>query len=609
MCGITGYIGKESAVPILFQGLKQLEYRGYDSSGIGVIARKKIKVSKKKGKLAVLGNHIQDLPESSVGIGHTRWATHGIVSDENSHPHVSQDGRVAIVHNGIIDNFYDLKKELLEQGLTFQSETDSEVIAQLIAQNLENDPEEAVTRALTKLEGTYGLLILFTEYPDIIIGAKKGSPLVVGVKKDAMFIASDAAAFIAYTQQVIYLEDNEIVVIKANDYKTMNMQKTIVAKSIESLDWENEAIQKGSHDHFLLKEIYEQPEVVTRAYGGGGRFIQDFGTVKLGGLNLAREELFAVRRIEITGMGTALYAGLIGSYLFESLARIPTKVTDASEMIYTNPIVQKDTLYFAVSQSGETADTITAVREIQNKGGKVLGIINSPGSTIARMCKGGVYIHAGPEVSVAATKTFISQVTVFTLLAMLFGRMRDISLVQGKRYIQELQQIPDKIKEIFTQEDHIREIAQKYHKYYNFIYVARGINYPIALEGALKLKEINYTYAEGYSAGNLKHGPLALISEDMPSVFIAVKSPTFEKILANIQEVKSRNGKVIVVTNLEDERITKLADNIIKIPDTDELFSPLLTIIPLQLFAYHIAKACGRNIDQPRNLAKCVTVE
>jgi glucosamine--fructose-6-phosphate aminotransferase (isomerizing) len=611
MCGIVGYKGESNAVNILMQGLKRLEYRGYDSSGIGIIARKKIRIVKKAGKLAILENAVRQskLSKTTLGIGHTRWATHGIVNDANAHPHLSGDKRVAIVHNGIIDNYTTLKKDLLKDGFKFNSDTDSEVIAQLISKYLKNDPEEAVKNALSKLEGTYGLLIIFNEYPDLLIGAKKGSPLAIGVKDDSMFLASDPVAFIAYTQKVIYLDDNETAVIDGDSYRTTNMQNVVIPKNIEALDWEEESTKKGDFEHFLLKEIFEQPEVVYRAFGEGGRFIKDFGTVKLGGLNLEQRDLFDISRIEIFGMGSAYYAGLFGAYIFENLSRIPTGVVDASELIYSNPIVQKDTLYFAISQSGETADTITAIREIQNKGGRVLGIINNPGSTIARMCEGGVYIHAGPEVSVAATKTFLSQITVLSMIALLFGRMRNVSISRGKKFIEELLKIPEQITQILENKSIIKDIASKYKKYSNFVYVARGINYPIALEGALKLKEVNYVYAEGYSAGNLKHGPLALICEDVPSLFIVVKGVTYDKIFANIQEIKARKGKVIVITNVRDEKINLLADDVIEVPETDELISPLLTIIPLQLLAYYIAKECGRNIDQPRNLAKCVTTE
>ena len=611
MCGIVGYVGKKNAIPILMEGLKRLEYRGYDSAGIGYIQKGKMKVIKREGKVALLEEKIPEGLTAETGIAHTRWATHGGVTEANAHPQVGNNGKVAVVHNGIIDNYDFLKKMLIAEGNKFSSETDTEVIAHLIEKNLAqgNDPESAVKKTLTLLEGTYGIAVLFADHPDVLIGARNGSPLVVGVGENEMFLASDVNAIAGYTRQVVYLEDRETVLLKKDFYKTTDVANLVVNKSVEEIEWEYEECQKGEFPHYMLKEIFEQPESLKRAFGSGGRLLPDYGTAKLGGLNMEKREFFDVKRICIMGMGTAYHASMIGSYLLETLARVPSVPEIASELRYRNPIVEKETLYFAVSQSGETADTLSAMREIQNKGGKVLGICNMVGSTIARESNGGVYIHAGPEFSVASTKAFIGQVATFILLSILIGRMRDLSLTKGKELIRELQEIPAKMTQILNYKDKIKQIAEKYKKYNNFIYLGRGINYPVAMEGALKLKEISYVHAEGFSAGDIKHGPIALVSEEVPSLIIAVKGDTYEKVLGNIQEIKARNGKVIILTNYDDGRIGQIADDLILVPETSEIFSPLLTVIPLQLFAYFMADLLGRNVDRPRNLAKSVTVE
>jgi len=611
MCGIVGYIGKNDALPVLLEGLKRLEYRGYDSAGVGCLIRGKIKVIRKEGRIAALESILPDKLQSTIGIAHTRWATHGGVCEANAHPQLSQGGEVAVVHNGIIDNYVSLKAMLQSHGYVFTSQTDTEVIAHLAEKNLGEckDPSAAVSKTLSMIEGTYGLLFLFRDYPDIVIGARNGSPLVIGVGEGEMFLASDVNAIVSHTKQVVYLDDRETVILTRDSYRTTNINDIVVNKTVECIEWDYEEVGKDGYEDFMLKEIFEQPDAIERAYGAGGRLLPDFGTAKLGGLNLEKRDFFDVKRVEVISMGTAYYAGTVGAILFEMLARVPSKAEIACELRYRNPIVEKDTLYFAVSQSGETTDTIAAMREIQNRGGRVLGVVNMVGSTIARESDGGIYIHAGPEMSVASTKAFTGQIAAFILIALLIGRMRDLSISEGKALVRELTEIPDKMRKVLLLNDEIKAIADKYKDSHSFLYLGRGINYPVAMEGALKLKEITYINAEGLSAGSMKHGPIALVNEHTPSIFIVVKGETYDKIIGNIQEIKARNGKVIVVTNFDDGRLHDLADDVIVVPETREEYSPLLTVIPLQLFAYHVARALGRNIDRPRNLAKSVTVE
>jgi len=609
MCGIIGYVGKRKALPILMEGLKRLEYRGYDSAGIGVANRNKIRLHKKAGKISALESILPKTVAGNTGIAHTRWATHGSVNDTNAHPQTAAKGKIAVVHNGIIDNYQQLKSMLQKEGHTFVSETDTEVIAHLIEKFINGDLEDAVKQALSHLEGTYGLIALFSDHPDKLVAARNGSPLVVGVGEKEMFVASDPNAVIAHTRQVIYLEDRETVLLQKDSYKTTNTENFVVDKTIEEIDWDLGEIEKGNYTHFMLKEIFEQPESIERSYGGGGRLLPDFGTAKLGGLNIEKQAYFDINRIIIIGMGTAYFAAMIGAYLLENLTRIPSIAEQASELRYRNAIVEKNSLYLAVTQSGETADTLAAMREIQNRGGHVLGICNSVGSTIARESNGGVYIHAGPEIAVASTKAFTSQITVFLLLSLMIGRMRNIPLSEGKQLISELTAIPEMVRSILKKHGEIKTLAAKYKKYGNFLFLARGINFPIAMEGALKLKEISYIHAEGFSAGDIKHGPIALVNKNIPVLFIAVKGETYEKVLGNIEEIRARKGKTIVITNFTDGRLEKLADDIVFVPETTECFSPLLTVVPLQLFAYYMAAALGRDIDQPRNLAKTVTVE
>ncbi len=613
MCGIVGYLGPRKAAEVLLQGLKMLEYRGYDSSGIAYLWRNQIKTFKKEGKIANLETVLPEAQAAHCGIAHTRWATHGRVNDANAHPHLSANGRVSIVHNGIIDNYHALKNEMIQKGREFKSETDSEVIAHLVEFYLEEsitkDPEEAVRKTLARLVGTYGIIVLFTDHPELLIGAKNGSPLVVGQGDGEIFLASDPAAFIGSTRNAAFLEDREMVIIRKNEWITKTLQNEVVAREAEALSWSAEAASMGEFPHYFVKEVFEQPEAMRRALGHGGRLLPDFGTAKLGGLNMESRDLLDVKRVVFLAMGSAMYAAQVGAYLLESVARIPAQAEDASEFRYRNPIVEKDTLYFAVSQSGETADTIQAIQEVQQRGGRVLGIVNAVGSTMARICKGGVYIHAGPEISVTSSKAFLGQMTITALLALLFGRMRILSLSRGKEIIDNLMNIPQLQEIALQQSPHIHNLARKYIANKNFLYMGRGIQYPIAIEGALKLKEISYVHAEGFSSGGLKHGPLALVGPGTPCMFIITEGDSFEKVLGNMQEVKARDGRIIAVTNSDDPRVSLLADDVIKVPRTEELLAPFLTLLPLQLFAYYTAVELGVDVDRPRNLAKSVTTE
>jgi glucosamine--fructose-6-phosphate aminotransferase (isomerizing) len=613
MCGIVGYLGPRKAAEVLLQGLKMLEYRGYDSSGIAYLWRNQIKVFKKVGKVASLEVILPDSQASHCGLAHTRWATHGRVTDANAHPHLSASGRVAIVHNGIIDNYHALKHELAEKGYVFKSETDSEVIAHLIESYLlshpDEGPEEAVRRTLSRLVGTYGIIAMFSDQPELLIGAKNGSPLVVGQGDGEIFLASDPAAFIGSTRNAAFLEDREMVVIRKNEWITKTLQNEVVAREAEALSWSAESAVLGDFPHYFVKEIFEQPEALRRALGHGGRLLPDFGTAKLGGLNLESRDLLDVKRVVFLAMGSALFAAHVGAYLLETVARIPSSAEDASEFRYRNPIVEKDTLYFAVTQSGETADTIQALQEVQQRGGRVLGIVNAVGSTVARLCKGGVYIHAGPEISVTSSKGFLGQMAIMTLLTLLLGRMRILSLARGREFIDHLLALPLLMEVALQQSPHIHNLARKYISHKNFLFMGRGIQYPIALEGALKLKEISYVHAEGFSSGGLKHGPLALVGPGTPCVFLITEGETFDKVLSNMQEVKARQGLIIAVTDSEDSRLGELADDVIRVPRTEELLAPFLTLLPLQLFAYYTAVELGVDVDRPRNLAKSVTTE
>lgn len=607
MCGIIGYIGDNNSVPILVQGLKRLEYRGYDSSGITFYSDNKLNQYKKIGKISAMESILPKGISGFTGIGHTRWATHGGVTDENSHPHFSANKKFVIVHNGIIENYEVLKKHLEDDGYKFRSTSDSEVIAYLIEKFYDGDFETAFHSTLKYIEGTFGIVAMSQDEPDVLMVARKGSPLVLGVGDNEMFVASDVSAFLGYTKEVVYLSDNEIARIEKNHFITKDFKLTEVSKKINTIDWDVSEIDKGDFPHYMMKEIFEQPESIKRAFAG--RILDDVGTTKLGGLNLTPQELFNLERIGVIACGTSYHAGLVGSYVLEELARIPTTVEIASEVRYKNPIIDKNSLYYAVSQSGETIDTLLALREFQRKGAKVLGICNVVGSSIARESDGGVYVHSGPEIAVASTKAFTSQLTVFYLFAVLMARMRDLSQHRGKALIQVFREIPVKMDEILSKSEDIKKIAHKYSKSDNFLFLGRGVSYPVAMEAALKLKEISYLHAEGIPAGEIKHGPIALIDKETPVIFIIPKDHLYEKTLSNMEEIKARGGRIIAVTNHVTDKIKRLSDDVITFPEIDPLFSPFMSIVPLQLFAYYVALELGCDIDKPRNLAKSVTVE
>ncbi|HSV95536.1 MAG TPA: glutamine--fructose-6-phosphate transaminase (isomerizing) [Spirochaetota bacterium] len=609
MCGIIGYVGKRSAAEIIVRGLKRLEYRGYDSAGIALV-NGGMYYRKKKGKIAELEG-ILDYPSLEAyrtGIGHTRWATHGAPSDRNAHPHLCCAGKIALVHNGIIENFATIKKTLIDKGHTILSETDTEVIVHLIEYYYsDNTLIDSVMKALSKVEGTFGIAVVSNDEPEKIIAARRGSPLILGVGENEMILASDASAIVEHTRRVLYLEDNEMVEITGGEYRTYDLNKNRKNKTVEDIDWDIALIEKQGYDHFMLKEIFEQPDTIQNAFRG--RILQNMGTSRLDGLRLSEEDLNGIERIIFIACGTSWHAGLVGEYLIEQYARIPVEVEYASEFRYRRPILRKGDLVIVISQSGETADTLAALREAKARGVRVLGLTNVVGSTIARESDGGVYIHAGPEIGVASTKAFTSQITVLILITILLSRRRDMTAEKGRAIIEDLIKIPEYVQRILDDSDAIREIARIYSESRNFLYLGRGIHFPVALEGALKLKEISYVHAEGYPAAEMKHGPIALIDENMPVVFIAPRDEVYDKIVSNMQEVRARNGRIIAIANEGDEEIRSLAQHVIYVPATKKIVSPLLTVVPLQLLAYHIAVMRGCDVDQPRNLAKSVTVE
>lgn len=610
MCGIVGYIGDKNCVPILINGLKRLEYRGYDSAGIGVINQSSSLIIKNKGKVSLLEEKLDKLDvTSSIGLGHTRWATHGIPNETNAHPHSNEENSIFLIHNGIIENYQVLKKGLLSFGYRFNSETDSEVLVHLIDSFTKrgHNITKSVQLALHEVEGTYGLAIISSKEPDKIIAARKGSPLVIGIGDNENFVASDVSAIIAHTKQIIYLEDGEIAVIKKNEFCAKTIYDNEIEKEIHEISMTLDEIDRGGYAHFMLKEIMEQPESLRNSIRG--RILEEDGNSVLGGLIDVADKLAKSKRIIITACGTSWHAGLVGEYMFEQFCRIPTEVEYASEFRYRNPVIEKDDAIFFISQSGETADTLAALREAKMKGALVLGICNAVGSSIARETMAGVYTHAGPEIGVASTKAFTSQLTVLALISLLVARKNSLSKADGVQIATELKSIPDKVNEILKLNQQIESIAEEFKDSTNFLYLGRGYNFPVALEGALKLKEISYIHAEGYPAAEMKHGPIALIDENMPVVFIAPKDSTYEKIVSNIQEVKARGGKIIAIVTEDDEFLNGLVDYTIKIPHTIRMLMPILTVVPLQLLAYHIAVKKGLNVDQPRNLAKSVTVE
>jgi glucosamine--fructose-6-phosphate aminotransferase (isomerizing) len=609
MCGIVGYIGAAPILPILIEGLKRLEYRGYDSAGIAVVKNGKMFTHKTAGKIANLERLIASngKVDGVIGIGHTRWATHGAPNEVNAHPHSDASGRIALAHNGIIENYTVLKRQLQEAGVVFRSDTDTEVLTQLVGHFYEGDLEDAVRLALKRVEGTYGIAVISTKEPDKIVVARNGSPLVLGIGNDENFVASDVAAILHHTRQVIYLDDKEMAVVERDRFHTTSLDNVSVQKEIEEVDWELSAIEKGGYDHFMLKEIHEQPETVMNAMRG--RFEEDTMSAHLGGLNMTDEENRAIQRIIITACGTSFHAGVIGEYMIEEVARIPVEVEYASEFRYRNPIVTPNTLCIVISQSGETLDTLWAMREAKMKGARALGICNVVGSMIPRESDGGVYTHAGPEIGVASTKAFTAQLVVLALMTLKFARVRQMDRGQGREFVQEMKLLPDRIRRILDKEDEIRRLAEKFADNKNFLYLGRGYNYPVALEGALKLKEISYIHAEGYPAAEMKHGPIALIDKNMPVVFIATRDRAYEKVLGNIEEVRARSGRVIAIATEGDKDIVSKVDHVIHIPQTIPCLTPILSVVPLQLLAYHIAVLRGCDVDQPRNLAKSVTVE
>jgi glucosamine--fructose-6-phosphate aminotransferase (isomerizing) len=607
MCGIVGYCGVKPASAILLEGLKRLEYRGYDSAGICVGAQPGFKIIKKKGKIKDLRAIVPETPFGVNGIGHTRWATHGGVTDENAHPHTDCSGKIAVVHNGIIENFISLKEKLMSKGHVFKSETDTEVIAHLIEDKYAGDLTNAVREALKYIEGTYGIVVMHADHPKLLVGARNGSPLILGLGEGEMFIASDVNAVISHTKQVIYLEDGEIVTLTDSKYEVSDLSKKNISKSASKVDWECESFEKGKFSHFMLKEILEQKESITR--GMLGRLDRSLATGHLGGLNMIGQELLAIERIVIVGAGTSYHAGLVAAYLLESLARIPACAELASELRYRNPIIEKNAIYFVVSQSGETADTLYALRELKRKGAKVFGICNVVGSTIARETDGGVYIHSGPEIAVASTKAFTSQLVAFYIFTLLMARLRDMSFEEGADFVGSMQSLPAIIDIVFEESDNIKKIAEKYSFAKSFLFLGRGLNYPVALEGALKLKEISYIHAEGFSAAEIKHGPIALINEETPSLFLVPDDRLREKIISNMKEVKARKGRVIAIAVKGDKDVEGIADDIISVPHVSAYMYPFIMTVPLQLFAYYMALKLGRDVDQPRNLAKSVTVE
>ncbi|HPO64093.1 MAG TPA: glutamine--fructose-6-phosphate transaminase (isomerizing) [Candidatus Kapabacteria bacterium] len=610
MCGIVAYIGKQEAKDILINGLKRLEYRGYDSAGISLYEGNELITIKKAGKVADLEKCIDKrVFTTNIGIAHTRWATHGVPNDTNAHPHWDNTGNITLVHNGIIENYSALKKKLSEDGFSFYSDTDTEVLAVFIGAlyNKVKNMEEAVRLALSEIDGTFGIAVLSKYEQDKVIVARRGSPMVLGIGDDEYIAASDASAIIQHTRQVIYLSDNEMAILKKDNFYTKTIDNIATNNKIHLIEFDIEQIEKSGYEHFMLKEINEQPNTFHETLRG--RLQAEKGNVRLGGLLPVADKLKNANRIIITACGTSWHSGLVGEYLIENLAHIPVEVEYASEFRYRNPILDKDDIVFAISQSGETADTLAAIKEAKRKSATTVGIVNVVGSTIARDTDAGVYIHAGPEIGVASTKAFTSQIAALLLISLSLGRMRNLSQVDGIKMANAMLKIPEQMQAILDHTERIQEIAKLYSKTTNCLYLGRGINFPVALEGALKLKEISYIHAEGYPAAEMKHGPIALIDENMPVVFVAPQDEIYNKIISNIEEVKARRGKVIVIATEGDKKIKDYADHVITIPKTMDILTPVLAVLPLQLLSYYIAVERGCNVDQPRNLAKSVTVE
>ncbi|MCG8450508.1 MAG: glutamine--fructose-6-phosphate transaminase (isomerizing) [Pirellulales bacterium] len=621
MCGIVGYVGDREAVEYLLDGLRRLEYRGYDSSGIVTLDGGHLAVTKTAGRVNDLGQALKIAsPQGSLGVGHTRWATHGPATDDNAHPHIGGQQVLALVHNGVIENFRPIKEKLLERGCEFHSDTDSEVVAQLIAYELENLDEHAgdaldryaplvtaVQNSLAQLQGTYGLAVVFRDWPDVIVAARLGSPLVIGVGDGENFIASDASPLAGRTEKIVYLADHEVAVVTRDAIRVVHRDQGDVNHDVKLLEIDAADVDLNGFAHYMLKEIFEQPETVRNAMRG--RLDKDAATAVFGGLNLSPQQLQSVKRFVLTACGTSWHASLLGEYMIEALARIPVEVQYASELRYRNPPLEPQTLLFALTQSGETIDTLAALREMKRKGHPTMAICNVVGSTIAREADGGIYLHAGPEIGVASTKAFTAQCVVMSLLALYFGRLHHLSYEAGLRIIDDLESLPGYLHQALQKNDAARQIAEKYADCNNFLYLGRQYNFPAALEGALKLKEISYIHAEGYPAAEMKHGPIALVDEHTPSVFIVPQGGVYEKVLANVEEIKARGGPVIAVVNEGDDQVTKLADDVIEVPTVADFLQPIVASVPLQLLAYHIAVVRGCDVDRPRNLAKSVTVE
>jgi len=608
MCGIVCYVGEREAKPILMEGLKRLEYRGYDSAGIAVQDEKNIFFFRSVGKIVELERKIGELTiPGSSGIAHTRWATHGEPNERNAHPHRDQAENVFVIHNGIVENFYSLKKKLEKSGVSFRSDTDTEVLAHLISLHYDGNLGEAVRKTMSQVEGTFGIAVIHRHSPGQIVAARRGSPLIIGVGEDGHFAASDVAAMVRYTKKVVHLNDNELATLTRGGFTLSTAQATTITRATETVEWQPEDAELSGFPHFMLKEIYEQPETIMNAMRG--RIEPSEGVPKLGGIMPVWDQLKESRHIVIVACGTSFHAGCVGRYIFERLTEIDVQVEIASEFRYRKLNFPPNTFIIAISQSGETADTLAAIREARRKGARLLGIVNVVGSSISRETEAGVYNHAGPEIGVASTKIFISQLTILTLMAVLLGRHQKLSLTEGVEAIHALTALPEQVRRVLYQDNHIQAIADKYFKCSNWLFLGRKYQYPIALEGALKLKEISYIHAEGYAAGEMKHGPIALISPEMPTVAVVPKDSMYEKMISNIQEIKSRRGPVIAIATEGDEKIKEMADEVIEVPATLEYLYPILTVVPCQLLAYHCARFLNRDIDKPRNLAKSVTVE
>ena len=612
MCGIVGYVGPQEAAPILLEGLRRLEYRGYDSAGVAILNGSALKTVRRAGKITELTDALgEDHPTGTCGIAHTRWATHGVPNQVNAHPHLSADQDIALVHNGIIENSRALRTKLTQLGFRFTSDTDTETVVHLVDHAFQLGAatlEEAVAAALLEVEGAYGLAVVSSRDPGKIVVARNGSPLVLGIGKDGEYlVASDVAAVIAHTRDVVYLDDGDYAVLESSGYRTYQLERGVVSRDVQEITWDLGAIEKGGFEHFMLKEIFEQPASLRDVLRG--RLLEETGSARLGGITLKDEDLLRVERILITACGTSWHAGLIGEYMLEEIARIPVEVEYASELRYRNPVIEGDTLLMTISQSGETADTLAALRDLKSRGLPTMGVVNAVGSSIARETDFGVYLHAGPEIGVASTKAFTSQIVALALFALYLARRRHMSLADGREMVHALRQLPEQVEHIIKLNDVFRELALEYSEARNFLYLGRGYQFPVALEGALKLKEVSYIHAEGYPAAEMKHGPIALIDEDMPVVVLAPQDPAYGKVRSTIEEVKARNGRIIAVVSGSGAELSSRVDHLIRVPQTLPCLQPVLTTIPLQLLAYHIAVLRGCDVDQPRNLAKSVTVE